>query len=159
MDQGVSNSDFSAIVTYTGTNLVLTHSVAADADGLTRGLFYSFKFRTKNAVGYSEFSSILRIGLGAAPPAITTLASDLENCGSTYVAMTWIEPAGTLHLPVLGYVVQMIDPISDEWVDILDASTDPDKLSHTEFGLVNEAIYTFRVFAVNFNGRSTNIGN
>ena len=53
----------------------------------------------------------------------------------------------------------MIDPVTDEWYDVLDASTDPDVLSHTQYGAVTGESYKFRVFAVNFNGRSTLVGN
>lgn len=109
---------------------------------------------------------MLRVGLGNEPPAITTLAADLSACGPTFVALTWsavttVEVDGVVHalsLPVLGYIVQMIDPITDEWVDIYDASTNPDALSYTHFGLVTGETYTFRTFAVNFNGRSTQVG-
>ena len=45
--------------------------------------------------------------------------------------MTWDAISAPLELPVLGYIVQMIDPVTDEWIDVLDASTDPDVLSHT----------------------------
>ena len=31
-------------------------------------------------------------------------------------------------LPVLGYVVEMIDPVTDEWEMVYDASQDPDAL-------------------------------
>mmetsp|Transcript_23477 Transcript_23477/g.36170 ORF Transcript_23477/g.36170 Transcript_23477/m.36170 type:complete len:167 (+) Transcript_23477:497-997(+) len=159
MDAGTSNSDFTNVHSTSGNSLSLTHTVTLADDNLVLGNHYSFKFRSKNDVGYSEFSSIKRIGFGAAPEAVSTLASDLDNCGPTYVAMSWSTPTGTHNLPILGYIVQMINPISDEWETILDASTDPDKLSHTEFGLVNLATYTFRVYAVNFNGMSTNEGN
>jgi titin len=53
----------------------------------------------------------------------------------------------------------MIDPVTDEWVDVYDASTDPDVRSFTWFGAVTGQTYTFRAFGVNFNARSTQIGN
>lgn len=53
----------------------------------------------------------------------------------------------------------MIDPISDEWVDVYDASTNPDANSYIWYGAITGEIYTFRAFAVNFNGRTTQIGN
>lgn len=129
------------------------------ADGLTAGLFYSFQFRSQNQVGYSELSAITRIGLGAEPPALGSLVSNLTACGPSFVAMTWDAISAPLQLPVLGYFVQMIDPVTDEWEDVLDASTDPDVLSHTQYGAMTGESYTFRVFAVNFNGRSTAVGN
>jgi hypothetical protein len=73
--------------------------------------------------------------------------------------MTWSPLTGSLSLPVLGYIVQMINPVNDEWVDVLDASTDADVLSYKHYGLVTGNTYAFRVFAVNFNGRSSLVGN
>lgn len=118
------------------------------------------RFRARNQVGWSEFSQILRVGLGSEPPALTTLTADIPDCGPTYVALKWSPlPTASLALPVLGYIVQMIDPVSDEWLDVLDASSDQDRLSYVYYGATTGQIYTFRAFAVNFNGRSSQPGN
>ena len=45
----------------------------------------------------------------------------------------------------------MIDPITDEWTDVLDESTNQDVLSYMHYGAITESTYTFRGFAVNFN--------
>jgi hypothetical protein len=159
IDGGSLNSAFEQVASYSGSPSSLTHTLERVTDSLTPGLLYSIKFRARNAVGDSQFSDILRVGLGDEPPAITGLAAEIEDCGPTYVAMSWPAVSTTLSLPVLGYVVQMIDPISDEWVDVLDASTDADTLRYVHFGTVTGETYTFRVFAVNFNGRSSQVGN
>ena len=39
-------------------------------------------------------------------------------------------------------------------MDILDKSSDPDTLSHTQVGLETGREYEFQVLAVNFNGRT-----
>jgi titin len=162
-DGGALNSAFQAVSTYNGAGLALTHTLTASADSLTTGATYSFRFRASNAVGDSPYSGILRVGLGAEPAAVTGLAADLAATGPTFLAMTW--PAVTtgaggaaLALPVQGYVVQMIDPLTDEWADVLDASQDADTLSYVHYGAVTGETYTFRVFAVNFNGRSSQPG-
>jgi hypothetical protein len=49
--------------------------------------------------------------------------------------MKWSALSSTLTLPVLGYIVQRIDPVDDEWKDVLDVSTDPDVLSYIHYGL------------------------
>ena len=74
------------------------------------------------------------------------------------MALAWDRVTDALSLPVLGYIVQMIDPITDEWTDVMDESTNQDALSYVHYGVVTESTYTFRAFAVNFNGRSTQIG-
>jgi titin len=159
IDGGTLNSAFVQVTTYAGTPSSLAHTLTVSGDALTGGQLYSMKFRARNAVGYSEFSSLLRVGLGAEPPAISTLASVIADCGPTFVAMSWSAPTASLNLPVLGYVVQMISPVNDEWVDVLDASTDADRLAYVHYGAVTGETYTFRVFAVNFNGRSSQVGN
>ena len=158
IDGGVLNSPFVPVATYGGAPTTLSHTLEAGADALTPGLLYSIEFRSRNAVGYSDFSEILRVGLGAAPPAVAGLTARLEGCGPTFVAMSWASVTAPLALPVLGYVVQMIDPVSDEWVDVLDARTDADADSYVHYGAVTGQTFTFRVFAVNFNGRGSQAG-
>jgi hypothetical protein len=80
---------FTQVGTYSGSLASLTHTVSISGDSLVAGYIYSFKFRSQNQVGYSDFSAITRIGLGSEPPAITTLDSNLTACGASFVAMTW----------------------------------------------------------------------
>jgi hypothetical protein len=49
----------------------------------------------------------------------------------------------------------MINPTNDEWIDVYDASNNPDALKFEKYSLETGKKYTFRVFAVNFNGRSS----
>ena len=160
IDGGTENSPFVQVTSYSGSISTLTHTLTVAADSLVAGRFYTIKFRSLNPVGYSQFSEVLRVGLGAEPPALTTLAANLDLCTSSSVAMTWtLIDSSVLQLPVLGYVVQMIDPVSDEWVDVYDASTNPDANAYIWYGAITGEIYTFRAFGVNFNGRTTQIGN
>jgi hypothetical protein len=154
-DAGELNTDFTKVSTYSGSASSLDHTLEKAADGLTPGKLYGFKFRSKNVVGFSPFSKILRVGFGSEPPAITTLTAVIEKCGPTYVAMKWDRVTTSLSLPVLGYIVQMIDPINDEWTDVLDESTNQDALSYVHHGVLTGSTNTFRAFAVNFNGRSS----
>ena len=89
IDAGDTNTAFSLVTSYSGSLSSLAHAVSASSDSLTPGLFYSFQFRSQNQVGYSEFSAITRIGLGAEPPAIDSLVSNLTACGPSFVAMAW----------------------------------------------------------------------
>mmetsp|Transcript_30242 Transcript_30242/g.29561 ORF Transcript_30242/g.29561 Transcript_30242/m.29561 type:complete len:230 (+) Transcript_30242:2732-3421(+) len=65
--------------------------------------------------------------------------------------MTW-DSVVDADLPTLGYIVQML--VESKWETIYDASTNPDALSHTQFGLNTGEEYLFKVNAVNFNGPS-----
>jgi len=155
MDDGTLNSASTKVNSYSGSLSSLTHTLQRTTDSMTAGRIYSITFRAQNAVGWSPASAVLRVGLGAEPPAITSLQANLAGCGPTFVALSWSAVVAALQLPVLGYVVQMIDPVTDEWIDVYDASNDPDALSYTHFGVITGESYVFRVFAVNFNGRST----
>ena len=55
-------------------------------------------------------------------------------------------------LETLGYVVEILD--GNSWVMAYDASSNPNALSYTHYGLTAGEEYSFRVFAVNFNGYS-----
>jgi len=67
MDQGEINSVFSKVDSYGlagGNNAsLLRYSVEAARDGLIMGRIYSFKMRSANHVGFSEFSELVRVGL------------------------------------------------------------------------------------------------
>jgi hypothetical protein len=164
IDAGAPDSVFSLVTSFAGTPGIWTHTMGTSApDSLTAAGIYRVKFRATNAVGYSEDSEVLRLGLGAEPPAMAApshaLAADLAGCGPTFVAMTWPRITTGTQLPVLGYIVQMVDPTTDEWVDVFDASSDADAARYVHYGAVTGETYHFRVFAVNFNGRSTALGN
>lgn len=124
------------MASYSGSPSSLTHTLERVADSLTPGLTYSIKFRARNAVGDSPFSGILRVGLGDEPNSITGLAANIGECGPTFVAMSWPRVAASVALPALGYLVEMIDPISDEWVVVLDARTNADADSFVYYGAV-----------------------
>jgi hypothetical protein len=67
MDQGSINSVFSKVESYGlqgGNNAsLLRYSVEEATDGLVVGRIYSFKMRSANLVGFSEFSELVRVGL------------------------------------------------------------------------------------------------
>jgi hypothetical protein len=62
IDGGTINSAFIPVATYNG--LLLTATIDDIRNGLTAGLIYTFKFRANNLIGYSEYSNVLRVGLG-----------------------------------------------------------------------------------------------
>jgi|LauGreDrversion4_2_1035121.scaffolds.fasta_scaffold01782_2 hypothetical protein len=55
----------------------VTHTLTPQIDGLVVGKIYSFKFRSVNAVGNSDFSLLTRVGFGNRVATPANLASDL----------------------------------------------------------------------------------
>lgn len=116
------------------------------------GRIYSFKFRSANSVGFSEFSDLLRVGISDQILAPLNLNSDLELATATSLTMTWSAvPDG--QLKTNGYSLEMILD-DDNWVQVFDSVNNPDRLRATIFGLQTAKLYTFRVFAYDFNGPS-----
>jgi hypothetical protein len=71
---------------------------------LTAGKIYTFRFKATNAIGDSEYSEFLRVGLGDQVIAPTNLASDLSITGPNYISLTWDSVADD-DLETLGYIV------------------------------------------------------
>jgi hypothetical protein len=67
IDGGEPNTPFVKVQTYSDadgeTANSLQHTLTDTDDSLTAAKIYSFKFRSMNAVGWSEFSDLLRVGL------------------------------------------------------------------------------------------------
>jgi hypothetical protein len=66
---------------------MLTASLVDTVEGLTAGNIYSFKFRAYNSIGYSDYSDILRVGLGDKIDAPTTVSVDLTKTGPNYITL------------------------------------------------------------------------
>ena len=76
----------------------------------------------------------------------------MEKCGPTYVNLQWSKVADS-DLTTLGYLVEKLND-DDTWEQVFNAETNPDSLNTTIYGLISAKYYTFRVYSVNFNGRS-----
>jgi hypothetical protein len=67
-NEGTLNSAFQKVQTYAdagGDNAsLLTHSLTVADDSLIVGRHYTFKFRSRNTVGWSVFTDFTRVGLG-----------------------------------------------------------------------------------------------
>lgn len=93
IDSGVTNSAFTKVQTFADAGgeqaNLLEHSLTVAGDSLVVGRIYSFKFRSANSVGWSEFSSLLRVGLGDQVQAPTGLEADLELATATSLSLKW----------------------------------------------------------------------
>ena len=147
-DQGSLNSVFAAVSSYTGGSLSIT---LYTSDGLTLGNLYSFQFRARNLIGYSDFSEITRVGFGAQILPPSNVQTDLTKTGPNYITINWsiVQDAD---LPTLGYSVEMLT--GNHWTEVYSAQYNQNANSFTKYGLTTGEQYTFRVFAINFNGKS-----
>lgn len=68
MDQGDLNTPFVQVTSYNNAGgssaSILTHTLTPLNDGLVLGKIYTFKFRSVNSVGNSDFSLLTRVGFG-----------------------------------------------------------------------------------------------
>lgn len=67
MDSGDLDSDFDSIVGYNFETNGYSFTVLASQNSMTKGLFYRFRVRALNDLGYSAFSDVLMVGLGPLP--------------------------------------------------------------------------------------------
>ena len=79
----------------------MTYSLSS-TDGITSGTTYSFKFRSKNIVDYSDFSEELRIAVASPPAKPSTPVKDFTRTNRTSLVVTWSESTAT-EVPILGY--------------------------------------------------------
>jgi len=60
-------------------------------DALIKGRIYSFKFRSANTMGWSDFTQLLRVGLGDQVKPPQNLNSNFTLATATSLTMTWDE--------------------------------------------------------------------
>lgn len=89
IDNGTLTSNFTPMSTYSYAVNGFTFSVDSIANNLTTGTLYRFRFRSMNAMGYSDYSDTARFGLGPLPtaPGIPTRAT--VGNSDTSIGVTW----------------------------------------------------------------------
>jgi hypothetical protein len=89
------NSEFTKVQTYADAGgdqaSLLSHSLTVTNDVLTVGLVYTFKFRSANTVGWSDYTELLRVGLGDIVSSPENLASNFYLATATSLVMIWEE--------------------------------------------------------------------
>ena len=91
MDKGGINTIFDSITSYDKQSL---EKIVYPTDGLsTVGNIYTFKFRAKNILGYSEFSDVLRVGFGNKILPPSSISADLVHTGPNYITIKWTQVA------------------------------------------------------------------
>ena len=105
MDLGTSSSAFSAVTTYTSGSL--SHTLTDLGDGLVTGLTYSFRFKATNAIGDSEYSTVITVSANDPPGTPTAITQDMTLSTETSINVYWdsiadgAAPGGT----ITGYIL------------------------------------------------------
>ena len=97
-DTGVQGSSFSKVVGYADNSMETT------INGLTSGATYTFKFRSFNVVGFSEFSEQARFAIASPPAKPVTPTKDMQMSTKTSIYIKWSESQAT-EVPILGYKI------------------------------------------------------
>lgn len=80
------------------------------------------------------------------PPGKPVIA-DYDNMSAS---LTWAAPANDGGRPIIGYVVEMKDKFSADWIEVV--KTTDTKTEYKVEGLKEKMIYQFRVRGVNKSG-------
>jgi len=86
-DQGSQGSVFAQVTTYTDSSM--THTLTSADDGLVSGSTYTFKTRSKNLLGYSDFSQEVRIAVASPPAKPITPVKIYAESGKTSITVDW----------------------------------------------------------------------
>jgi hypothetical protein len=85
------------------TDNALTHTIST---GLVSGEIYTFKYRSMNQVGYSEYSTEVRYAISLPPSKPQAPTKNLVLSSETSIFVEWAESAPT-QVPILGYKLLM----------------------------------------------------
>ena len=127
----------------------MAHTISS---GLVSGKIYTFKFRSENSIGFSEFSGLSRYAIALPPGKPTKPVKDMARSTQTSIYVTWSESAAT-QVPILGYKLYMSKGTS-EYELVYHENNNPLIREFNATGLETGALYQFRVAAINFNGDS-----
>ena len=146
MDDGFG-SEFVQVTGYIDDSA--SHTISS---GLVSGRIYTFKYRSQNSVGYSDFSVEKRYAVSVPPEKPNTPTKDMAKSTMTSIYVLWSEQPATA-VPILGYKLY-ISAGTDEYELIYSNDQNPLIREFNVTGLVTGQIYQFKVAAINFNGDS-----
>jgi len=90
MDSGSLDSSFTKLTTYIYTTHLFTFRVDRVANKMTKALNYRFKYRSKNVIGFSEFSDSTRVALGPLPAKPTPPTRSITGNSPTSIGLDWV---------------------------------------------------------------------
>lgn len=120
----------------------------AAAESLTAGKLYRFRFKSKNYLGYSDFSDSLIVGLGSLPSKPQAPTKVVAESSDTSIAMVWT-PLSSETLEVSSYLLYMDDGLGVHFSIVYNGTLTEQVVTNLSPGIS----YTFYVAALNFNGQ------
>lgn len=138
-------SSFTLMTGYDGKSLTYGLSVA---DGLALGKTYRLKTRSKNLVGFSDYSTEAFVAFGG----VSSAPGSPERIASTRTSLTvrWVAVSTSpSDLSILGYVLNMDDGVTQDRKPVFIGLHRPEILSHQVGGLTTGLPYSFSVQAIN----------
>jgi hypothetical protein len=138
------------------TNIVGDYDGASSThmiSGLTAGLKYRFQYYAHNSYGDSLPSSIITVAASVLPvaPGIPTIDWTLSS--KTSLNILWPAVADPPS-PIVGYILLMDNGRGGSYSTVFDGSFQPGVTKFLVSGLTNGFLYSFKVYAANYNGRS-----
>ena len=104
MDAGTYGTSFSQVTSYLGS--LPTHTLTPIPDGIVSGTTYTFKYRARNVVGYSEYSSEVRYVISSPPSQPLAPTKNYIHSTRTSMLIEWSESEAT-ETPIIGYKLYM----------------------------------------------------
>jgi hypothetical protein len=133
------------------TNNALTYTLQS-GDGIASGKTYTFMYRSKNIVAYSDYSEQIRIAVASPISQPAKPTKDYVRSTKTSITVLWSESTAT-EVPVLGYKLYM-SAGTDEYSVVYSDAQNSLLREYTASNLTTGVYYQFKVAAINFNGDS-----
>lgn len=147
-DGELSSSVFTLVAGYDYATDGFAYTVIAADEGMTAiSKLYRFRYRSKNEVGYSDYSDTLRIGLGPLPSAPNAPTRAVDGNSESSIALEWDELTGET-LDVIDYMVYMDDGQGVIFTKVYDGRCASAIIENLTPGVE----YSFYITATNFNG-------
>jgi cellulose 1,4-beta-cellobiosidase len=127
-------------------------STSTTVTGLSPGFTYDFKVEARNAIGFSEFSSVASVLAAQVPDAPENLSNVAEQTNSEQAGLTWDAPSFDGGSEVLDYRIWSDYASGDTYTEVV---TGLQATSYVVTGLTQGQTYQFKVQARNVYGYST----
>lgn len=155
IDAGELESSFTEVLTYVRDSFEMQHTVTFADDNILTGKIYSFRFKSFNSKGYSEYSEILSVAAVNPPLKAATPQNDYSFSSRTSVFVNWQlneDGLGSEGGLISGYKLFMDDGEGGDFEVVYDTVGYSSHLdSFLATNLTTSALYRFRLQAYNYN--------
>jgi len=136
-----------AVPEYDGTSAVFT------VPGLTAGKIYKFSVLAVNSEGESDLSLYTPAAVSPLPNQPVALFKNSKLSNETMISLYW-DRVPDADVPTSGYIVEMTIAGSEDFKTVYDGTSLGQAFAFNATGLETNRVYQFRLYALNFNGRS-----